>query len=121
MIVLVGEENKCHKQTQFGTIWKGVRTQNVYLRVDGFGQACELAASENEGRWKQCGILHMDRSVVTGLVDFPVEMGEQLAEALSKELGKKVHWGDAPQTPEGMIADEFDGEAEDSDLPDGDD
>lgn len=94
MIVNV-EEMYGHKQTQFGTVRKPLHQSRVHVRIDDAG---ELAASEKEGRWRQAGYYMHASSVVTGLVDFPVELGESLAEALSKKLGKPVYWGDAPQS-----------------------
>lgn len=86
-----------HKQTQFGTIQRPLNQSFVWVRIDDNG---ELAKSDKEGRWKHAGYYMHARSVVVGLVDFPLELGEALAEALTKKLGKKVHWGDAPQTVE---------------------
>lgn len=117
MIVLT-QEMFGHKRTQFGTIQKPLGQSYVWVRISGDG---ELAKTETEGRWKHAGYYMHTHSVVVGLVDFPLELGETLAEALTERLGKKVHWGNAPQSlpnePVEDFEDEFEREAEDEDLP----
>ena len=117
-MIVFTQEMFAHKKTQYGTIQKPIKQSHVFVRITGDG---ELATSETEGRWKHAGYYMHALSVVVGLVDFPLELGETLAQALTEKLGKNVYWGDAPQSlpaeqPEEDFDDEFIGEAEGEDM-----
>lgn len=109
------EEMFGHKQTHFGTVKKSLCQSYVHVALTPEGELADKESKDN--RWKHAGYYMHAASTVVGLVDFPLELGEALAEAIGKQLKKKVHWGSAPQSePEEELIDEFDGETEDTDV-----
>lgn len=96
------EEFKVLKKTHFKDYMKSTGQDKVFLK-------------NKEGKWEQVGLLGHLSKCVSGLTTFPNDLGEELAEAVSKLKGFKVRWGGSAHVPDEVESeddDEFAGEAE---------
>lgn len=84
MKVLI-EHFEVKKDTHFGPVMRSTGMDKVYLFDDKAEQ------------FKHCGWIACKARSFTGLVNFPHELGPDVAAACSKEKGHTIRWGGAPE------------------------
>lgn len=89
------------KKTHFGTVKRSTGLDKVYL------------FDEEAKQFKHCGYIAREAKVFTGLVNFPQELGPDVAAECTKQKGHSIRWGGAPEdepiTTESEGDDEFEG------------